>query len=414
MLSSCVKQIRKRTRYAIFAFGMVYLLGASATNSAAQGFPTGWLMYQARPDHNAVFSGESLSVSWERSFRGKINGGLAVVDGVIYASSFDRHVYALDAKSGSIVWSRELANISMSAPLVYGSTVYVGTGTNAVLQDNAFGITWGRPAGDAIVAVDAKNGGLRWQYSTVGEDMPTPILDVSGTVPQLIFSNGDNHVRSVNADTGQLVWVQPMLGVSTMSSLAARDGVVYGASNFGLGYINKYSKSQRLIDRRSRTWAIRASDGQYIWMLDYGNSDCSPTVGGGMVFMASDTREFPLSSNATSYNTIYGINAASGAVVWKYRSKSGQWSGTGSNEEAIAGVYNTGTFYDSLPFAREVVAFDGLSGRIFWRVKTVGPVKMSPVVDRGKMYFGDTSGWLYVVRLSDGAILRTKKFPSIL
>lgn len=249
-------------------------------------------------------------------------------------------------------------------------------------------------------------------YPTVGEDMPTPILDVSGTFPELIFSNGDGHVRVLNADTGKAVWVQPMLGVSTMSSLAIRDGILYGASNFGLGYIDKYSKNPRLLDRRSRTWAMRASDGQYIWTLDYGNSDCSPTVGGGMVYMASDTREFPLSSIATSYNTIYGINADSGAVVWKYRSRPGPWSGIGSNEEAIAGVYHAGIFYDSLPFAKEVVAFDGLSGRIFWRVKTVGAVKMSPVVDRGKIYFGDTSGWFYVVRLSDGSVIRKKKFPS--
>ena len=280
-------------------------------------------------------AGGGRAVSWERSFRGKINGGLAVVDGVIYASSFDRHIYALNAKSGTVIWSYELANISMSTPLVYDSTVYVGTGTNAVLQDNALGLAWGRPAGDSIFAIDAKNGTLRWRYPTVGEDMPTPILDVIGTVHQLIFSNGDSHVRSLNADTGELVWVQPMLGVSTMSSLAIRDGIVYGASNFGLGYLNKYSKNSKLIARRSRTWAMRASDGQYIWMLDHGNSDCSPTVGGDMVYMASDTREFPLSTIATSYNTIYGINAASGAVVWKYRSRTGPWSGTGSNEEAI-------------------------------------------------------------------------------
>lgn len=120
-------QHRKQTAYGL-AFCMGCLLSAPSAGSAKPAFPNNWLMYQSRPDHNAVFRGGSRAVSWERSFLGKINGGIAVVDGVIYVSSFDRHVYALDAKSGAVIWSRALANISMSTPSSMAPRPMLGRG----------------------------------------------------------------------------------------------------------------------------------------------------------------------------------------------------------------------------------------------------------------------------------------------
>lgn len=49
-----------------------------------------WPMYQHRPDHNAVVANKAAAVSWTHNFGAKINGGLALADGVLYVESFDR------------------------------------------------------------------------------------------------------------------------------------------------------------------------------------------------------------------------------------------------------------------------------------------------------------------------------------
>ncbi|HTX59079.1 MAG TPA: PQQ-binding-like beta-propeller repeat protein, partial [Verrucomicrobiae bacterium] len=87
--------------------------------------------------------------------------------------------------------------------------------------------------------------------------------------------------------------------------------------------------------------------------------------------------------------------------------------GAGSLELSIAGLYSEGVFYDSLLYSNRFAAFDAASGRVLWRTPTTGRVKMSAVLKDGLVYFGDTAGYFYVVRATDGAILAKTKFPEI-
>ena len=44
-------------------------------------------MYQSEPGHNAVFAQPGFRANWLTRLGDKINGGLAVVDGTLYADS---------------------------------------------------------------------------------------------------------------------------------------------------------------------------------------------------------------------------------------------------------------------------------------------------------------------------------------
>jgi eukaryotic-like serine/threonine-protein kinase len=67
-----------------------------------------------------------------------VNSSPVVSEGTVYIGSNDRHVYALDAQSGSLIWKQRLKGPVVSAPAVHGDLVFVaggsGDGTLYALQ----------------------------------------------------------------------------------------------------------------------------------------------------------------------------------------------------------------------------------------------------------------------------------------
>jgi outer membrane protein assembly factor BamB len=61
----------------------------------------------------------------------------AVANGVVYVGSLDHNLYALNAKTGSKLWSYTTGGIVYSSPAVANGVVYVGSGDSKVY---AFGL----------------------------------------------------------------------------------------------------------------------------------------------------------------------------------------------------------------------------------------------------------------------------------
>jgi len=395
-----------------------FLLGAVLTVAAfapasAQSVPTGvWPMYQYGPDHEAVFRSPAWTVRWTHPFAGRVNGALSIVGTTMYVESFDKRITALDAQTGRELWNAPLPNVAMNAPIVADGRVFVGTGDNFAFSDTPQRYVMGRPEGDSVIAFDAASGKQLWRFDTVGEDMPTPVYVADGTHRELIFSNGDDAVRALDVETGKVLWQSPMIGAATMASLATYQGKVYGLSLMGFQYVAQNFHNAAKLQYTRRSWAIR-SDGQYVWQTPFGNADCSPTVADGAVFVEDDVRRTLAVADGKGYSEVYALDANSGAVRWKYKDAIGAWSAAGSRETSIAGLYANGTFYESLPFTRRFVAFDGRTGHVLWSFPTHAPVKMSAVERDGKLYLGDTSGWFYVLDARSGKQLQAKPFPQI-
>src|SRR5687767_10204952 len=47
---------------------------------------------------------DKLQIKWQFKAKDGIEGTAAIVDGVVYIGSFDKHLYALDLKSGQEKW----------------------------------------------------------------------------------------------------------------------------------------------------------------------------------------------------------------------------------------------------------------------------------------------------------------------
>jgi outer membrane protein assembly factor BamB len=379
---------------------------ASPPHSPVRVVSGAWPMYQGRPDHNAVIETGGAAVSWKYDTKAKVNSGLAIVDGIVFLDTFDHHVLALDARSGEPLWQATSDNIIMSTPIVAGDKVFIGTGHNGAMHGGggsfAYAVPhgrdepeiWGRDEGDHLVAFDAATGKQLWTYRTRGEDMPSPAY-ADG---KLIFANGDSHAYGLSAKDGSPLWRRDLSGISTMASATSLGNVVL-LSSCGRGL-------------RGETVAVEAGSGKLAWSAPYGDCDSSPTYAGGRVFVTGvDGNKADFGYGGRGYAA--ALDARSGHPIWKYvASAVGPFTRTGSNERAIAGTYAAGTFFASLPESNEILALDAATGRLRWALHTTGPVKMSPVIKSGKVYFGDTAGLLYVVDSTTGHLRAIRMYEA--
>jgi outer membrane protein assembly factor BamB len=360
-----------------------------------------WGMYQFAPTHNAVFARPGFRVHWSFNTHAKINGGLALVGNTLILDTFGKEVLALDARSGKPLWrTGGLRNIVMSTPVVADGLVFVGTGGNESMN---FGwnplrhleylgkAVWGIPGGDEVVALDLKNGTPRWRFPTVGEDMPSPVYDRG----RLIFAGGDWHAYALDANSGKELWRRDIGGVSTMASATMAQGRVLVAAC-----------AKGIVE--SNMIALDPDTGRVLWQTPYGHCDAAPAYADGKIFTADVE---PGGLKYVGRTVVAAVDPKNGKALWTYRAPSvGVWTTVGSDEAAIAGTYDRGTYYQPAPLSNEIMAFDASSGKVRWAFHTSGPVKMSPLIKHNHLYVGDTAGVFYDIDRTSGRLLRATPF----
>jgi quinohemoprotein ethanol dehydrogenase len=104
----------------------------------------------------------------QRACCDEVNRGVAVWKGKVYVASFDGHLFALDAATGSIMWKvdtivdKKRGYTSTGAPEVAGKVIVIG---NAGAEYDARGY---------VTAYDLDTGKLAWRFYTVPGDPSKP------------------------------------------------------------------------------------------------------------------------------------------------------------------------------------------------------------------------------------------------
>jgi outer membrane protein assembly factor BamB len=236
---------------------------------------------------------------------GGITSSPAVANGVVYVGSYDSNVYALDASTGTLLWTSSTWSLVETVAVANG-VVYAGSGYNLfALNASNGGLVWifrggdwvlvpptianGMVyvgAGDGLHALDAGTGAELWKFDT-GDSLYSSPTVANGAV---YLASRTNWVYALNASTGALLWQFNTI-YRIESSIAFANGVVYLGAEHGV-------------------WALNASTGETLWQFvtsSYMFTDCSPAVANGVVYVGSyDYR-------------IYALNASTGALLWRYR-----------------------------------------------------------------------------------------------
>lgn len=151
------------------------------------------------------------------AFHAQIKSTAAFAGDAVLFTSWDHHLYCLDAATGEERWRFETGERVMSSPTVdrAGGTVYVGS------HD------------DHVYAVDLATGRRRWARRTGGSVYSSGVL-----VPRrdggavLVIGSADAHVYALDAATGAVAWQAAVDGAVTGVPLVA-DGRLYVSTNGG-------------------------------------------------------------------------------------------------------------------------------------------------------------------------------------
>jgi PQQ-dependent dehydrogenase (methanol/ethanol family) len=127
-----------------------------------------------------------------------VNNGVAYADGKILVTTLDTHVYALDAKTGKVVWSAqngdpETGQTMTIAPLVVHDKVIVG------ISGGEYGVR------GHLTAYDLKTGKRVWRANSVGPDADIlfdPAKTIDGATQHPVGK--DSSLKTWNQDEWKL------------------------------------------------------------------------------------------------------------------------------------------------------------------------------------------------------------------
>ena len=224
-----------------------------------------------------AFEGETGNVVWSAQLPGQSSFSSAptVVDGVIYTggAGLGGTVYAVNASNGAVLWTRSVANGSMSSPAVTSDGVYVSYSCPNVYK------------------LDPTTGAQIWHYSPgcSGGGGKTPVLyngrlyvrDFSDTIfdsqtGTIIGNFISKHTPAFSGDRG--FFLEGPDGFGSFGTLRARDvntnAVLWSFAGDGtlqsaVLVVNDYVY---VGSAQGRLYAVNAATGQQVWTTTTGSS----------------------------------------------------------------------------------------------------------------------------------------------
>ncbi len=351
-----------------------------------------WTMFH----HDPLRTGASLASApstanpaWSYSTSGTIYASPTVSDGMVFISSMDGSLYALDEKTGALRWSLATGGSIYSSPAVSNGIVYVGSRNGGIyaINEQTGGLAWG-PYGNSNFAITsspavadgkvfygtwcqascidrgqfiaryANNGTLTWTNATI----PSASVRSSPTVDsgRVLFGQDNGSVVALNETTGKQIWIKSLSGAIIVGSApAVSNGRVYVGTDNGFFALDETTGSQ------------------ITPFLSPAANTTSAAVSGGAVYFGSGA------------GYVYKVNATTGAQIWNAT------TGAAVNSSpALALGTNTvlvGSNDDYL------YALNMATGALVWRYQTGGQVSSSPAVADGKAFVGSLDFKIYAV-----------------
>ena len=315
-------------------------------------------------------------IKWAFKTGAPIVASPAIADGVIYISSLDTHLYAVDQVTGKEKWKFKSALPIASSPAVADGKLFFVSSTGALA---ALDLATGKPkwvfVADYERRFEAKN---LHGYSPKQQTIPDAwdIYTSSPAVYQgkVYFGSGDGGIYAVDAASGLLQW-KFQTGNVVHGSPAVVNGIVYVGS----------------FD--SRLYALDAETGQQKWVFQGGldpavhnqvGFQSSPAVVDGVVYIGSRDAH------------VYAIDAITGNKKWDYPT-SKSWVNT-------TPAMRDGVVYAGTSDSSRLMALDAKTGRLRFNFDTKAYVFSSPALAGNTVYVGSHNGKLYAIDVTSGAL----------
>lgn len=308
---------------------------------------TDWPTYMQSNVHNGL-SESPAPMTDQVLWTAPVTGGMhefvnpIVVEGVVYYSSTEgATLYALDAATGSILWSYPTAG-SDDPPSYVDGRLYLSS--------------------DSLYCIDALTGSRIW---TFGEDVNnggTPCV-MDGRVAcatGIMYPSYDTTVHCLSAEDGQLLWSRDLDGFIG-NCIAGWNGAFLVGTSCDGGLL----------------CALDATTGDVIWsntMVEEGYWDTSPVIVDGKIYIGGQD------------GAVHRFDALSGAMEWET-----PLNDQGYPVEPTPAVFEGTVICGHMPAqppaeAGVLAALDMSDGSIVWSIPA--SIHGSPAVADGVVFWG--------------------------
>jgi eukaryotic-like serine/threonine-protein kinase len=351
---------------------------------------------------------------WKFKAGGEIRSTPAVVNDRLYFYCYDGNFYCIQATDGQLIWKyktrgeskRKAYNLGdlgnqyffdqfdllQSSPVAYDSLVCFGSGDST------------------IYALDNRSGKLVWSHKTDYTVHSSPAFYNK----KIYCGSFDGVLYCLNALTGETIWLKRTAKPTSnhmfqgiLSSPSVKDGIVYfGTKEANLYALDAETGVQKFLCNNGSVWihtSIALSENMAIFS-GYGNGEIrgvSNSDGKSKFTIKPSLSAFeggtatPTIANGKFYVGLFGgrfyaMDANTGRKIWEVRTK-----GSLKNQYKTIDEYGTidKTYFDNM-LSQPIATVDSLFVEMFERG---GAIYSTALIDNGFIYFGSSDSCLYAL-----------------
>jgi len=284
-------------------------------------------------------SGNKFSDIWDYYLSGPV-----VEEGVVYVGSSDHHVYAVDSRSGELIWKYKTGDVVHASPVVDDGVVYIGS-------FDGF-----------MYALNAEDGTLKWKFDTIGAAyFPNGAIQKEALIhgDLLLFGSRDYNLYVLNKHTGKGYW-----NYKAGSWVIARP-LVHGESVIFVTSDSKSVVSKDLKNHRVLNWKINLP------LRMFG----SPVAHGNRIYVGNFN------------GVLYGLDPETGEIGWTFK--------TDGHREYHDTIFQPdGSFQPGFSIYGNSVEETAANDE---KLMSLGSILATPVIYDKMILFGSTDSTFYAV-----------------
>ncbi len=251
---------------------------------------------------------DTVDAVWQFKVEDAVRSRPMVVNGVVYASSYDNNLWALDSKAGSLLWKFATEGGLGASPAYSGGTIFIGS------------------TDQRLHAIDARTGTRKWMFKTEGKVFSTACAAVG-----LIFVGSDDgklYALKSSATNAREMWSYNCMAPIRSSPIIEDDAIFFGTDAGEFTCLDVSGEMRWRFQTRRRVMS-------------------TGLVNEGLVYVGSDDWY------------MYALDLAQGYPIWRIRTRGPVVSSPAYADKLV--------YFGSADGA--VYALDALSGREFVEIR---------------------------------------------
>ncbi len=246
-----------------------------------------------------------------------------------------------------------------------------------------------------------------WPNIAVDEKNGTVLLANGSYVHQVDLLNGTEKLRYPSKAGKTAFYAPPALGADGQVLIGGYDYVFYslnlgndqpvwtfsGATDHYIGGALVDAGNIYVASADSFLYALDPN-GNLRWKFKAGHAIWgTPVLDGDTLYVSSLDHH------------IYAVDSGTGNLAWESDDLGGAIVASptlGPDGAMYAGTFGMKT--DNPEKSSKLLALESSSGRVRWSAPTKGWIFVSPLLQDGVLYFGDSDGYFYAVNAADGAV----------